>query len=161
MTHKFLQFLKPFTVLPALLMLCLIFGFSNQDGKTSSGLSQKVSIEIVRTQDTLLEKNYTEKEIIFHAKTIEYGVRKLTHITEYFFLALLVALPLYTYHVRERKLFVLTLLLCIVCASFDEFHQFFISGRSARVTDVCIDSIGIFIGSAMFTMFSTKLSKFR
>ena len=56
--HIWTSLLKPLTVLPVLLMLSTIFGFSNQNAETSSGLSQKVSIGIVTTFDSLFEQNW-------------------------------------------------------------------------------------------------------
>ena len=41
--------LKPFSFVPALLMMYLIFSFSAQDGTTSGNLSYKVSEIIVET----------------------------------------------------------------------------------------------------------------
>ena len=36
-----------------------------------------------------------------------------------------------------------------VYAATDEFHQYFIPGRSAEVMDVCIDTLGASIGLAI------------
>ena len=43
MSKKMLLFLKPLTVLPALLMMLVIFSFSAQNGKESGNLSYKIS----------------------------------------------------------------------------------------------------------------------
>ena len=45
--ERWKSILKPLTILPVIVMLCTIFGFSNQNGTTSGGLSQKVSRQIV------------------------------------------------------------------------------------------------------------------
>lgn len=39
--ERWKSILKPLTILPVIVMLCTIFGFSNQNGTTSGGLSQK------------------------------------------------------------------------------------------------------------------------
>ena len=54
--ERWKSILKPLTILPVIVMLCTIFGFSNQNGTTSGGLSQKVSRQIVTVCDTLFPK---------------------------------------------------------------------------------------------------------
>ncbi len=160
MTYKFSKsFFKPLTILPALIMICLIFGFSNQDGNTSGGLSQKVSEQIISVYDSVFQKKLNQTKIHEYANRIEYGVRKAAHVSEYLVLALLVSLPLYTYGLKGKQLFFTSLFLCILCAAGDEFHQSFIPGRTPAFKDVLIDSIGIAGGSGIFLFFSTLLQK--
>ena len=45
--------------------------------------------------------------------------------------------------------FLAALLTAAVYAATDEFHQYFIPGRSAAVIDVCIDTLGALIGLAI------------
>jgi VanZ family protein len=48
---------------------------------------------------------------------------------------------------REKPIsFILAFLMVIIYATSDEFHQSFVPGRGARITDVGIDSIGAFVG---------------
>lgn len=94
---------KPLTILPVIVMLCTIFGFSNQNGTTSGGLSQKVSRQIVTVCDTLFHQDLAEETIEHYTEKIEYPLRKAAHATEYLILTLLAALPLYTYGLRGKK----------------------------------------------------------
>jgi VanZ family protein len=65
-------------------------------------------------------------------------LRKAAHVTEYAILALLLARALH----RE----VPALVLGVLYAASDEFHQSFVRGRHGAPLDVAIDSVGLLIG---------------
>ena len=83
--------LKPLSFLPAIFVMYMIFRFSAQDGITSSQLSYKVSVKVVTTAETLLDKELSDEQVEHYADRIHYYVRKLGHIAEYFILAVSVA----------------------------------------------------------------------
>ena len=97
--ERWKSILKPLTILPVIVMLCTIFGFSNQNGTTSGGLSQKVSRQIVTVCDTLFHQDLAEETIEHYTEKIEYPLRKAAHATEYLILTLLAALPLSLIHI--------------------------------------------------------------
>ena len=80
--ERWKSILKPLTILPVIVMLCTIFGFSNQNGTTSGGLSQKVSRQIVTVCDTLFHQDLAEETIEHYTEKIEYPLRKAAHATE-------------------------------------------------------------------------------
>ena len=141
-----MKFLKPFSFLPAILMMYLIYSFSAQDGVTSSQLSYKISYEIVETGGDLLGADFEPWEIDSIATRFHGAIRKIAHMTEYFALAVAVAFPLYVYGLRGILLMVVAGLFCVAFACGDEYHQSYIAGRSPSKRDVLIDSIGIFFG---------------
>lgn len=144
---KVLRFLlKPLSFIPALLMIYIIFSFSSQSGTDSSSLSLKVSGYIVRLGDYVLEKNLSELQVLYYIDYIHPYVRKLAHITEYFFLAVSIAFPLYVYKLRGFALVLIAGTICVGVACLDEYCQTFIVGRVGSRKDVLIDSIGIFPG---------------
>ena len=96
--------------------------------------------------DRILELDLDPARLAAYAQAIHGLVRKLAHVTEYFLLAVCVALPLYVYRLRGFWLVLAAGLFCICFAGLDEYHQSFISGRSPSLRDVGIDSIGIFAG---------------
>ncbi len=144
---KFLFFiLKPLSFLPALAMMALIFSFSAQTGVSSGQLSYKVSYKLVETGSRVLDKSLDDVQIDAYARRIEGPVRKLAHMTEYFILAITVALPFYVYGLRGFPLLLVAGAICVGFACTDEYHQSFVAGRWPSIRDVCIDSIGIFFG---------------
>ena len=140
-----LESLKP-SFIPALLMMYIIFSFSAQDGATSSNLSYKVTYKAVSMADNALDLELTDKQISRCIRKIHYYVRKLAHFSEYFLLAVSVAVPLYVYGIRGLWLVLTAGILCVGFAALDEFHQYFVRGRGCSAHDVLIDSCGALIG---------------
>lgn len=138
--------LKPLSFLPAILMMCVIFGFSAEQGADSAALSYKVSHKIVEVIDTVGEFDWPETTVEHYADKIHTLVRKTAHMTEYAILATTVSLPLYVYGLRGFLLMIVAGGFCVAFAGLDEYHQTFVAGRSGQIKDVLIDGIGIFAG---------------
>lgn len=145
MKKSFLHRLKPLTFLPAILMMCVIFSFSGQNGEQSSGLSEKVARGVISVTERALDKEWEEDTINKYIDVLQFPIRKGAHMSEYFVLCCLVSLPLYVYGLRGIRLFAAAVLFCAGFAATDEFHQSFIGGRSPSVRDVCIDTAGAVI----------------
>ena len=141
-----LLLLKPFSFLPALCMMYLIFSFSGQTGEASSSLSYDISHKIIVTADQVLDKNLSAERISYYTDRIHKPVRKAAHMTEYFILAICVSFPLYVYGLRGILLFLFAGFICVGFACTDELHQSFVAGREPSKRDVCIDSAGVFTG---------------
>ena len=151
---KFLFFiLKPLSFLPALAMMALIFSFSAQTGVSSGQLSYKVSYKLVETGSRVLDKPLDDVQIDAYARRIEGPVRKLAHMTEYFILAITVALPFYVYGLRGFPLLLVAGAICVGFACTDEYHQSFVADRGPSVRDVGIDSIGVTAGILLVQAF--------
>jgi len=93
---------------------------------------------------------------------VQFIVRKCAHVTEYAILAMLLwrALRRGTSLKPETPiLFIVVWLVCAVFAASDEFHQSFVSSRTATLGDVLIDICGGFVGLAMCWAFATRRSK--
>lgn len=138
--------LKPFSFVPALLLMYMIYNFSAQPGDVSAQLSYKVSYKIVETVDQVLDANMEYWEIETWVYRIHGLVRKLAHMTEYFALAVAVSFPLYVYGIRGIWLMLLAGLICVGFACGDEYHQSFVEGRGPSKKDVFIDGFGVFWG---------------
>ena len=105
--------------------------------------------QLLFADKTIENDSLTEKQQLTMAEKIEYPVRKAAHMTEYAILGLLS----FTFYrgilKKEKRQFLAALLTAAVYAATDEFHQYFIPGRSAEVMDVCIDTLGASIGLAI------------
>jgi VanZ family protein len=95
-------------------------------------------------------------------------IRKCGHLTEYFILSLLILRGLCGGRAgrsgpRWRWTWALaTILLVAAYASLDEFHQSFVPGRTALVTDVMIDTAGgaaAQLAAALFLSRSNSLQR--
>lgn len=177
------KLLRYCSVLPALVMLFLIFGFSAQDGETSGSLSFRICCALLSFADRIFSLNLAEPAFYSHAESMQFFVRKAAHVTEYFLLTFSIFLPLrvLVFHKPEKPLtcpaphtapvqtaackrqfyftpILLTLVLSVICASLDEFHQTFVPGRCGTPTDVLVDSVGIlFACSILLFCYCRKL----
>ena len=122
----------------------IIFNFSAQDGDTSGSLSLKVTEVIVKVlskikdMDDVLKLHYIEK--------LHPIIRKLAHFSIYTVVGFSIMGFMCTFD--KRNIFKVVTSFCIgaTYAVSDEIHQYFTPGRSARVLDVCIDSLGVLAG---------------
>lgn len=146
MKKLILFFLKPLSFLPAICMMYVIYSFSAQSGEASGSLSYTVSYKIVEIGNDTFDVGISEDQLGYYAKRIEYPVRKLAHMTEYFCLAIAVSFPFYVYGLRGFPLMLVAGLICVGFAAGDEYHQSFVDGRGPSKKDVMIDSIGAFFG---------------
>lgn len=154
MKRFLIRLCRPLSFLPALCMMYLIFTFSSQTGDQSSALSLKVTKTVVTIMDKAMDEDWTEAEQEAKVKEYHYYVRKAAHMTEYCILAITIALPLYVYGLRGFLLILVAGAACVLFAAGDEYHQSFVGGRGPSIKDVCIDSVGAFIGIMLTLLFS-------
>lgn len=142
-----INILRIFLIILLLGIFYIIFGFSSQNGEKSSGLSKKVT-EIVAGKILNLS-NENESKLI---NKIEKIIRKLAHFTIYTVLGVLLMGLVSTYNIEEMKRIYITMIIGILYASSDEIHQSFIPGRSAQITDVMIDTMGVALGMCLILL---------
>ena len=137
------------------LWMAIIFMFSNQNAKESVGGSREIikgAIETtVETSEKIgiIKEKPTEKEIKTVSRGLDYPFRKTIHMMEYLILMLLVLNALYQSGVRDKKLFIIGIIICFIYACSDEVHQSFLD-RTSKFTDVLIDTVGSLIGLLLY-----------
>lgn len=88
----------------------------------------------------------------------DYVLRKIAHFLEYAILFNLFYRGFKnTSKLPNYKLLSLSFLLTILYAISDEFHQTFVSGRSGRIFDIGVDTLGSFAGLGFVVKFSRLL----
>lgn len=80
---------------------------------------------------------------------VDFAFRKAAHITEYAVLTLLSAWALVDFNISKKKFLTLSVLIPLLYAFSDEYHQSFIVGRVGTFNDVLIDSVGIILAFAV------------
>lgn len=125
-----LKFFKDYIfLLLSIFWAVVIFLFSNQSAIESSSLSGEV---------------YSRLSIFpFSYVFVLIPIRKCAHIFLYFVLSIFLFL-----YFREKFNFshILSIIVCYFYACLDEFHQYFVPGRSSLFTDTLYDLSGAIIG---------------
>ena len=73
----------------------------------------------------------------------DFILRKLAHVTVYVVLTLLVYGALRPHMARSTRAWLLAMLVAVLYACTDEWHQTFVPGREGTVRDVAIDGLGV------------------
>lgn len=90
---------------------------------------------------------------------LHHFIRKNAHFFIYLVLGVLVKVALMNSGIRGFKAIGIGVVVCVGYAFSDEFHQSFIPGRGAQLSDVVIDSCGAGIGMVLQILFFKFLSK--
>jgi VanZ family protein len=131
--------LKKFlSILSVIACMIVIFIFSNQNGSTSSGVSNNVY-------------NVAKHIIILKKLLAIFPIRKVAHFTLYFILGLLTS-NMVRLCFSHKFTFIITLVLNFLYACSDEIHQLFIEGRTSSFRDVLIDTSGACLALILFTL---------
>lgn len=115
-----------------------IFHFSSQNGEESGNLSRKIAKFLVEK----LSIENTKKTL----KRTEAVIRKIAHFSIYTLLGFLLVSFISTYHLEENRRIIISFLIGSLYAISDEIHQNFVADRSCQITDVILDSMGVFLG---------------
>ena len=144
----------------SLIMMILIFLFSAKNADQSSEESLKVGIEVGKVVVRDFEK-LPKPEQINYARSIDFYVRKSAHFSEYALLGILLFGAVFTI---KRKMYanaLIALIIAMLYASSDEFHQLFVPGRSGQIRDVLIDSSGALTGILLLILVRAVILKIK
>lgn len=128
-----------------ILWMVVIFSFSAKPAVQSTEMSTSVGKMICRIFVHDFSSWSDEKQEELAAK-IDHPVRKCAHASEYALLGALVLLTACTYAKMSPKTVAAAVIISVLYAASDEFHQRFVPGRSCQFTDVLIDSAGVMVG---------------
>lgn len=126
--------------------MALIFYFSAQPSNVSASLSGGITKSLLSQIGEWLPFVHQKDWQFWHTL-----VRKNAHFMAYMVLGWLAFYKLKTLDVKHAKGF--SLLICILYAMTDEFHQLFVMGRSCEMRDVLIDASGATLGLILITVY--------
>lgn len=133
-----------------LIWMIIVFMFSNQNGSKSQGTSDVVTKKFADIIDSYFA--ITLKSL----DGVSFLVRKCAHFAIYFLGGILIYNFIKTYNLKKRYLIVISIICGIIYACFDEFHQYFVAGRSAQFRDVLIDTSGVIIAIVIKNKFEKQ-----
>ena len=158
--------------------MVVIFCFSAQSGRESSALSNEVaekiaegsvkvkSVAVVKRTNGVVKsgevakrsENIKREKVIvkrkFYRKT-----REFAHCVLYFVLGILFFFALKQHGVCSWKVFLWTIVFCVLYSITDEWHQSFVPGRGPEVNDALRDLIGSVCGALLGWVTSFARSK--
>lgn len=146
--------------LPVLLWVGMIFYFSSQPYEKQDmrpTLAQYVDEHTVEKYFSWVDFRYVGHEVsIAHLGVpgfLEFFLRKGSHFSVYFVLAILLHRALSHYSMRKGQAVMLALLLTAAYAGFDEVHQSFTKDRTPLWQDSVLDTVGGSFGLAARLLF--------
>jgi VanZ family protein len=143
MTHKKNAWRVLWPWLPTLAMYAVICWFSAQSGEISDAQSAVVR-DLFRVQ----------------VEWIEALVRKVAHVLLYIGQGAAAAFAWLRCGRCEPKRYGRTVLravlLCAALAALDEFHQYFVPGRAALISDVLLDTVSAALGALCVVMIAGR-----
>jgi len=148
MNRKIIIIFRILALLPAIFMMCLIFGFSGDTGEESSSLSGRVTEQVIIILEQIAPDVVPEGHAkVDFADALQGIIRKLAHMAEYTILVITWLFALWVNGLKGKKLLYMAGSICFAYACTDEIHQLFVPGRSGKLLDICVDMIGV--GSAL------------
>ena len=148
MNRQILRHIIRYILMVMIIIVCsIIFRFSAQQGISSSNTSSKISKAIILLSKE--NRDLSEEKINQKVEIIQPFVRKGAHFSIYMLLGILLMCCASTLKGENAVKFNLAICLAFLYASTDEFHQRFVDGRDGNFRDVCIDTIGAFVGIAI------------
>lgn len=131
---------------PVILWMSVIFEMST--GAFSASNTSRIIEPLLRY--LLPHSSETEVQLIHGA------IRKLAHVTEYFILGLLLfrAFRSNSAELKTWRWAFYSLVVVVLCAAGDEFHQSFEASRTASVLDVGIDTLGGFVAQCTMLLWN-------
>lgn len=138
---------KKLACITVFVWMIVIFYLSNQPATVSNELSKSVSNLVAGNIDFVSSRDD------FNLSSLNNIVRKQAHFWLYFVLGILVVSLLRRFGMSDVKGLFLSIVICVIYAMTDEWHQLFVPGRGGQIRDVMIDSsgaaLGIFVSTAI------------
>ena len=145
-------------ILLTVIWIMIIFGFSSTKGEKSASQSQSITenvVKIINPDYKMPEKVEPKSKDSFYDSI----TRKVAHVCVYAVLGGLMYVVAKTSMKLRGNLYYgsLSALLCVLVSLCDEYNQTLTEGRTGRLTDVLIDSVGIIIGTYLCMKFMEKI----
>ncbi len=152
--------IKIFRIITGIALLCTLFTiyrFSGQNGTQSKGISTKVSQFILNFSNTYKEANTKEQTRMLNRTNAI--IRKIAHFSIYTLLGLTIMGLMTKTKLKDKWRILITIGFGMLYAILDEFHQSFSPGRTPKVTDVYIDTLGVILGALLVILIRTVYKK--
>ena len=144
-------------IILTIIWMGFIFCMSNQPANISKELSQ--NIENLLNNTPIIGNLLSD---ILNSPNSQFIVRKSAHIILFCLLSILCFVVIYELKRNVKISTLASFSITFIYACMDEIHQLFIPGRSGKINDVLIDSIGVIMGLIFINlifMLNNKIKK--
>lgn len=168
------KILKIISTIFVLVWMITVFIFSSQDGTQTLNTSGAFIYAIestVNSNDTSQVESYSsnktdtvntqDNEKYNYSQELQTFVRKNAHYFLYTIGGIILSVFFYAFFRQNNKIYLFAILTGMFYAMSDEFHQRFVAGRTSRITDVGIDTLGVITGTILVMIFINILIKSR
>ena len=139
---------RTIAVILTIIWMLVIFAYSAKTAEASTGQSLRLGRALGRLViSDWNELSETEQQAF--AERWDHPIRKTAHVTEFAILGILLTNVFLLRKTKKKPAAMLSLFCGIVYAASDELHQTFVPGRAGMFSDVCVDTCGVVIGTAL------------
>lgn len=141
-----------------IIWMIIIFWFSSMNSNLSNNRSKNIINKVIETTvDTTNKIGITNDHLSEQKKQevtndLNKPIRKLMHASVYLILTILLMNALMVSNIKLCKAIVLSILISLLYACSDEYHQTFINGRTGKLSDVLIDTCGSISGISLYSL---------
>ncbi len=129
------------------LCMAIIFSFSTDTGTESNKKSDGVIISICKT---FIKHDLSTKEKEKYINKYVKLVRKSAHFLIYLILGISIISLIKEYQIINSKALLIAITISFLYACSDEIHQLFVNGRTGKIIDVLIDTLGSIVGVYLY-----------
>lgn len=130
-----------------ILCMVIIFSFSTDTGTESNKKSDGVIISICKT---FIKHDLSTKEKEKYINKYVKLVRKSAHFLIYLILGISIISLIKEYQIINSKALLIAITISFLYACSDEIHQLFVNGRTGKIIDVLIDTLGSIVGVYLY-----------
>lgn len=146
--------IKILKIILIIIWMITVFIFSGQKGEKSGDTSRKFTVAIIQV--------LTGKSLVLDdplVESVQLFVRKIAHFTIYAIGGFLIMNYAYITEKTQKQKILYSIAFGGGYAITDEFHQFFVPGRSGNVLDVLIDTSGVITGILIYILLMKIIEK--
>lgn len=147
---------RPLLISLTLLWMGLIFMLSAQPADESSQLSGGLISAVLEVMVSQIEVITPERQATL-IEALHTPVRKTAHACIYAVLGLLTSASVWSF-MSSRRALLPSFLICALYAITDEWHQYYVPGRSMELRDMLIDMAGALLGIALLYFIKCRQS---
>jgi VanZ family protein len=114
-----------------------------------------IASAIIFYLSSLPKIEFVPEDILRYDKIVHFFVYLIYGLSTHFFVFALIK-----YKIVDKKTYIIAMLIAVIYAASDEFHQSFVPNRTASFYDFLADFFGILLSIQIFTLILKKINKF-